>query len=155
VGTTGLYPLAGSAKQLCAVVIFDKRGTGLSDRVAELPGLDERIDDLRAVMDAAGMEEAALIGISEGGSMAALFAATYPNRCHALVLCGAFARFASSIPTEEALAGFFKYVETAWGSGGGAHKFAPSRAGDPVFQRWWGRHERFGPARRPRARSCA
>ena len=126
------------------VVIFDKRGTGLSDRVAELPGLEQRMDDLRAVMDAAGMEQAALIGISEGGSMAALFAATYPNRCRALVLCGAFARFAAWLPTEEALADFFKYVEQAWGSGGGAHRFAPSRAGDPVFQRWWGRHERFG-----------
>jgi pimeloyl-ACP methyl ester carboxylesterase len=61
------------------VAMFDKRGTGLSDRVAEFPGLDQRIDDVRAVMDAAaGMEQAALLGISEGGAMCALFAATYP-----------------------------------------------------------------------------
>ena len=75
------------------VAMFDKRGTGMSDRVAELPGLDQRIDDLRAVMDAAGMEQAALLGMSEGGPLAALFAATYPDRCRALVLYGSFARF--------------------------------------------------------------
>jgi pimeloyl-ACP methyl ester carboxylesterase len=68
------------------VVMFDKRGTGMSDRVAELPGLDQRMDDLRAVMDAADMKQAALLGYSEGGTLAALFAATYPNRCRALVL---------------------------------------------------------------------
>ena len=61
------------------VAMFDKRGTGMSDRVSELPGLDERIDDLRAVMDAAGMEQAALLGISEGCPLAVLFAATYPD----------------------------------------------------------------------------
>ena len=83
--------------------MFDKRGTGMSDRVSELPGLDERIDDLRAVMDAAGMEQAALLGISEGCPLAVLFAATYPDRCRALVLCGGFARFTSWFPTEEAV----------------------------------------------------
>ena len=82
------------------VVMFDKRGTGMSDRVSELPGLDQRMDDLRAVMDAAGMEQAAMMGLSEGGSLAALFAATHPDRCRALVLYGAFARFASWCPTE-------------------------------------------------------
>jgi len=126
------------------VLIFDKRGTGLSDRVGDLPSLEQRIDDLRAVMDAVGMEQAALLGVSEGGSMAALFAATYPSRCRALVLLGAYARFSSFVATEEALEDFFKYTEQAWGSGGSAHKFAPSRANDPVFQRWWGRHERTG-----------
>ena len=63
------------------MTMFDKRGTGMSDRVTELPGLEQRIDDLRAVMDAAGMEQAALLGISEGGPLAALFAATFPERC--------------------------------------------------------------------------
>ena len=76
------------------VVMFDKRGTGMSDRVAEVPGLDERMDDLRAVMDAVGMERAALMGVSEGGPLTALFAATYPERVDALVLYGSFARFA-------------------------------------------------------------
>jgi pimeloyl-ACP methyl ester carboxylesterase len=138
--TRALVRLGSYAK----VLIFDKRGTGLSDRVAELPGLEQRIDDLRAVMDAVGMEQAALIGISEGGSMAALFAATYPSRCRALVLIGAYARFSSFMPSEEALAEFFKYTEHGWGSGASVHRFAPTRANDPVFQRWWGRHERSG-----------
>src|ERR1700737_1397185 len=61
------------------VVMFDKRGTGMSDRIAELPGVDQRMDDLRAVMDAVGMEQAALLGISEGGPLTALFAAPYPK----------------------------------------------------------------------------
>jgi pimeloyl-ACP methyl ester carboxylesterase len=99
------------------VAMFDKRGTGMSDRVAEMPGLDQRIDDLRAVMDAAGMERAAVMGLSEGGSLAALFAATYPNRCTSLILCGAFARFSSWFPTEEAFGKFLDYVSQAWGSG--------------------------------------
>jgi pimeloyl-ACP methyl ester carboxylesterase len=61
------------------VIIFDKQGTGLSDRVNKLPGMDERMDDVRAVMDAVGVERAAIFGISEGGSLATLFAATHPN----------------------------------------------------------------------------
>jgi len=105
--TRALTRLGSYAK----VLIFDKRGTGMSDRVAELPGMEQRMDDLRAVMDAAGMEQAALLGVSEGGSMATLFAATYPSRCRALVLIGAFARFSSFVETEEELAEFFKYTE--------------------------------------------
>ncbi len=74
------------------VVWFDKRGTGLSDRSAELPTLEERMDDVRAVMDAVGLARAALFGMSEGGSMSVLFAATHPKRTSALVLYGAFAK---------------------------------------------------------------
>ena len=118
------------------VVNFDKRGTGMSDRVAELPGLDQRMDDLRAVMDAAGMEQASLLGISEGAPLAVLFAATYPDRCRALTLYGSFSRFSYWFPTEEALAAFFGYVEQAWGTGGSVQRFAPSRATDAAFQRW-------------------
>jgi pimeloyl-ACP methyl ester carboxylesterase len=128
----------------CArVAMFDKRGTGLSDRVADLPGLDQRMDDLRAVMDAAGMEQAALLGLSEGGTMSALFAATYPNRCRALALCGAYARIASVFPTQEARARALDYIEHGWGSGGSVVRFAPSRANDPAFKRWWGKNERL------------
>jgi len=76
----------------CRLIRFDKRGTGMSDRVGSLPTLETRMDDLRAVMDAAGSERAALIGISEGGPMALLYAATYPDRAWALVLEGAYAR---------------------------------------------------------------
>jgi pimeloyl-ACP methyl ester carboxylesterase/class 3 adenylate cyclase len=126
------------------VVMFDKRGTGMSDRVAEVPGLDERMDDLRAAMDAAGMDRAALLGISEGGPLAALFAASYPERCDALVLYGSFARFASWLPTEEALAQFLGYIEQAWGTGGSLPLFAPTCGDDPAFVRWWGRFERLG-----------
>src|ERR671929_2302938 len=86
------------------VIAFDKRGTGLSDRVASVPNLDERMDDARAVMDAAGSERAVLLGISEGGSLAALFAASHPERCSSLILYGAFAKFTSWYPTEEKLA---------------------------------------------------
>jgi class 3 adenylate cyclase len=126
------------------VAIFDKRGTGMSDRVAELPGVDQRMDDLRAVLDAASMEQAALIGISEGVPLTALFGATYPDRCRALVLYGGFARFTSWFPSEEALEEFFGYVEQAWGSGASLRRFAPSRSNDLAFQSWWGRTERLG-----------
>jgi class 3 adenylate cyclase/pimeloyl-ACP methyl ester carboxylesterase len=76
----------------CRLIRFDKRGTGMSDRVSGVPTLETRMDDVRAVMDAAGSERAALIGVSEGGPMSILFAATYPERAWALALCGAFAR---------------------------------------------------------------
>lgn len=90
-------PLATFLRGLAAfarVIVLDKRGTGLSDRVAvqELPTLEQRMDDVRAVMDAAGSERAALFGHSEGSLMSILFAATYPSRLRALVLYGAFAK---------------------------------------------------------------
>src|SRR5918995_3228336 len=93
------------------VVSFDKRGTGLSDRVTTMPGMDQRMDDVRAVMDAAGSASAALLGVSEGGSLAALFAATHPERCSALVLYGAFAEFTDWISTKEKLEQVFQYAE--------------------------------------------
>src|SRR6478672_2532174 len=76
------------------LILFDKRGTGMSDRVSNdrLPTLEQRMDDVRAVLDAVGSENAALLGHSEGGSMSVLFAATYPERSRALVLVGAFAK---------------------------------------------------------------
>src|SRR5947207_12829559 len=91
------------------VIMFDKRGTGLSDPVSEMPSLDLRMDDVRAVMDAAGSERAAQLGISEGGPLATLFAATYPERCRGLVLYGSFAR--SSWITPEGLEAYLGYVE--------------------------------------------
>ena len=123
------------------VATFDKRGTGLSDRVSESPSFDLRMDDARAVMDAAGMERAAILGISEGGSMAALFAATYPQRCQGLVIYGGFAR--PSWTTVEGLEGFFRYVEKSWGSGHNLSAFAPSRKNDRALQQFWGRFERL------------
>lgn len=104
------------------MITFDKRGTGLSDRSAELPTLEERMDDVRAVMDAADCEQAAVVAISEGGPMALLFAATYPERVTALVLWATFARAAwapdypDGIPAEAAEA-FFDQIEESWGHG--------------------------------------
>jgi len=126
------------------VTIFDKRGTGLSDRVAVLPTMEERIDDMRAVMDTAGIRCAALFGVSEGGSMASLFAARYPERCQALVLYGSFARFSTWFPTQEALDQFLGYVEHHWGSGGLVQVGAPSIADDPAAQQSVARFERTG-----------
>ena len=125
------------------VVLFDKRGTGLSDRVA-VPPMDERMDDIRAVMDAVGMEKASVMGISEGGSLASVFAAYHPQRCENLILYGAFASFKSWFPTEEALEQLFDYIDTAWGSGTSVPHFVPSKTGDMQFQEWWGKYERLG-----------
>jgi pimeloyl-ACP methyl ester carboxylesterase len=93
------------------VIIFDKRGTGLSDRLGQLPNLDQRMDDARAVMDAAGSKRAAIMGLSEGGSLATLFAGTHPERCSALVLWGAFAHLTDWLQKFDA---FVRYVDTSW-----------------------------------------
>ena len=93
------------------IVMFDKRGTGLSDRLGQLPNLDQRMDDARAVMDAAEVDRAAIMGVSEGGSLAALFAASHPERCSALILYGSFARFSDWFPTKQKFDGFLNYVE--------------------------------------------
>jgi len=77
------------------LIHLDKRGSGLSDRVADIPTLEQRMDDVRAVMDAVGSERAALFGVSEGGPMSLLFSATYPERTSALVLYGSYARLRS------------------------------------------------------------
>ena len=124
------------------VILFDKRGTGLSDRIGGLPSMDQRMDDIRAVMDAAESKRAAVLGISEGGSLAALFAASHPNQCQALVLYGAFAKFASWFPTEGDLDAFFKYVREKWGSGENMAKFSPSCRDDQHYRHWWARRER-------------
>jgi len=130
--------------ELATVTMFDKRGTGLSDSVSHLPGMDERMDDVRAVMDAVGWRRAHILGISEGGSLASLFAATHPERCIGLILYGSFARFSAWFPNEAALNGLFDYIETAWGSGERLPAFAPSVGNDPAFIEWWGKFERLG-----------
>jgi pimeloyl-ACP methyl ester carboxylesterase len=121
------------------VILFDKRGTGLSDRLGQLPNLELRMDDTRAVMDAVGVERAAVMGFSEGGSLAVLFAAAHPERCLALILYGAFARFSDWFSTKQKFDAFLDYVETSWGAGKSFASFAPSKKGDIEFQRWWGR----------------
>jgi len=124
------------------VITFDKRGTGLSDRLEVLPTMDERMDDVRAVMDAAGSERAAVFGLSEGGSLATIFAAHYPERCRALVLWGAFANFSSWFPTDDKLKQFFEYVEKGWGTEANIRVWAPSMKDDPAFREWFAKRER-------------
>jgi pimeloyl-ACP methyl ester carboxylesterase len=126
------------------VILFDKQGTGLSDRSSKFPGMDERMDDVRAVMDAVGVEQAAIFGISEGGSLATLFAASHPDRSQALILYGAFAQFKSWFPTQEELEGLFQYIDSAWGSGESLPMFAPTMKDDLALKEWWGKFERLG-----------
>jgi pimeloyl-ACP methyl ester carboxylesterase/DNA-binding CsgD family transcriptional regulator len=127
------------------LIMFDKRGTGLSDRVdaAALPGLETRMDDVRAVMDAAGSGRAALLGASEGAAMAALFAATYPSRTRTLILYGAYAHFLTSVMNKNALEQFLSSIESSWGTGASLSNFAPGRLDDPHFGAWWARFERL------------
>jgi pimeloyl-ACP methyl ester carboxylesterase len=123
------------------LIIFDKRGTGMSDRDVGVASLEERMDDVRAVMDAAGSERAVVYGASEGGPMAALFAATYPERTIALVLFGTFARATaapgwSGIPGEE----WKRYVEECAANFPDVldiETYAPSVAGDSEIREWW------------------
>jgi pimeloyl-ACP methyl ester carboxylesterase/class 3 adenylate cyclase len=126
------------------LILFDKRGTGLSDRVAEVPTLEQRMDDLRAVMEDARSERAAVLGISEGGAMSTLFAATYPERTSALVLYGTFAEFRSWVPSPADLDHFLRAIDETWGTGSSLPHFAPSAAHDERFRHWWARHERLG-----------
>jgi pimeloyl-ACP methyl ester carboxylesterase/DNA-binding CsgD family transcriptional regulator len=127
------------------LIQFDKRGTGLSDRVdnRDLPSLETRMDDVRAVMDAAGSGRAALLGASEGAPMSILFAATYPERTRALVLYGGYAHFHTWVMGPDALAAFVDNAERTWGSGASLANFAPGRVDDARFKAWWARFERL------------
>lgn len=130
--------------RMARVAMFDKRGTGLSDPVRELPDMDQRMDDVRAVMDAARFDKAVIMGVSEGGSLASLFAASHPERSQGLILYGAFARFMSWFPTAQSLQELFDYIEIDWGTGKSLPNFAPTVAGDTDFRQWWGKFERLG-----------
>jgi pimeloyl-ACP methyl ester carboxylesterase/DNA-binding CsgD family transcriptional regulator len=128
------------------LILLDKRGTGLSDRVDthHLPSLETRMDDVRAVMDAVGSRRAALLGASEGGPMAILFAATYPKRTRALMLYGSYAHFFSWVLGPTKLEAFIARAENAWGSGEALAAFAPGMLDNPRFRDWWARYERVG-----------
>jgi pimeloyl-ACP methyl ester carboxylesterase len=132
------------------LITFDKRGTGLSDRVAEsaLPTLEQRMDDVRAVMDAVGCSRAALVGVSEGGPMSALFAATYPERTVALVMYGTYARRIRDTdypwaPTGEEASAVLAAYQQNWGTPFRLEVFAPSVANDERWRQWWARHQRL------------
>ena len=129
----------------CRLIMFDKRGTGLSDRVA-VATLEERMDDLRAVMDDVGSQRAVVFGSSEGGALSVLFTTTYPDRVSALVLYGAYPRlaWASDYPegiAEEASAGLVQYIEENWGRG--QVFLAQNRVDDPAWRKAHARWERL------------
>ncbi|OBK79528.1 adenylate/guanylate cyclase domain-containing protein [Mycobacterium sp. 1274761.0] len=132
------------------LVAWDKRGTGLSDPVTHVPPLDERMDDLHAVLDAVGAESAALFGVSEGGPMSILFAATYPERVQALTLYGTMARFTPELPhhpwgfTEAQRDEIIAEIENHWGEGALAELFFGEVAKMPGFLEFYGRIQRFG-----------
>jgi pimeloyl-ACP methyl ester carboxylesterase len=128
------------------VIHFDKRGTGLSDRVPvdRLPTLEQRMDDVRAVMDAARSERAVLFGHSEGGPMCSLFAAAYPDRAEALVMYGSFAtrRWQPDYPwapTPEERQGYIRTLKEGWGGIVDLAVLAPGVMGDEDFRSWWSR----------------
>jgi len=130
------------------VIMFDKRGTGMSDRTERLPDADRRMLDIEAVMNAAGSEQAALFGVSEGGPLAILFAAAHPERTRALVLMGTYARLTAcpdypiGMPSEQ-LYEFARYLEPRWGSGVGLSAWAPSLADDPRAREKFARMQRL------------
>jgi len=126
------------------LIMFDKRGTGLSDRAVGVPTLEERMDDVRAVMDAVGSQRAALFGISEGGAMSVLFAATYPERTRALVLYGTYGHFRSWVVPPDRIEAALDRMEKNWGTGESLGLFAPSVASDETFKLSWARFERLG-----------
>src|SRR5262245_12704383 len=135
------------------LLCFDKRGTGVSDPVplAAIPTLEQWNDDVLAVMDAVGLHRAALLGVAEGGPMAILFAATYPERTSALVLVDTFARLVRDVdygfgfPVER-MPIFLARAEEWWGTGKNADLLAPSIAHDQRFRRGLARYERLAMA---------
>src|SRR5574337_1019439 len=131
------------------LILFDKRGTGMSDPVPmqQLPTLEQRMDDVRAVMDAAGSQRAALVGVSEGGPMSLLFSASHPDRTAAMVIVGTFARvaWASDYPIgarPEVWRSLLERMEQGWGRGVLLSAFARSLADDESARAWWGRFQR-------------
>ncbi|HYO24072.1 MAG TPA: alpha/beta fold hydrolase, partial [Lacipirellulaceae bacterium] len=133
------------------LILFDKRGTGLSDRVplSELPTLEQRMTDVQAVLDAVGSKRAALLGVSEGGPMCSLFAASHPERTVALAMIGTYARRVWSeeypwAPTEQERADFLEEIRRDWGEPVGIEERAPSVAGDTQFRAWWATYLRMG-----------
>lgn len=131
------------------LILFDKRGTGMSDPVPveQLPTLEQRMDDARAVMDAAGSERAALVGVSEGGPLNLLFAATHPDRTAAMVIIGTYARIAWAPDytygtKPDQWRAMLERMEQGWGKGVLLSAFAQSLANDASAREWWARFQR-------------
>ncbi len=129
------------------LILFDKRGTGMSDQSSNFPTLEQRMDDVRAVMEAVHSERAVIFGMSEGGNMAMLFAATYPERTIALITFGVYAKRVYDpeypwAPTPEQRQKFYDALENEWGGPVGIEDLAPSMAGDERFRNWWATYQR-------------
>ncbi|HYW74469.1 MAG TPA: alpha/beta fold hydrolase, partial [Pyrinomonadaceae bacterium] len=129
------------------LILFDKRGTGLSDQTTDLPTLEQRMDDVRAVMEAVDSSRAVVFGMSEGGNMSLVFAATYPERTVALITFGAFAKREWDpeypwAPTREVRQQFYDALESEWGGPIGIEELAPSLAHDQSFRDWWATYQR-------------
>jgi class 3 adenylate cyclase len=130
------------------VIMFDRRGSGLSDPVVDAPTLEQRMDDVRAVMDAAGCERAALVGFSEGVPMSILFAATYPARVQALVCTGGMARstyaedYPWGTPAEALTESVAELIAPNWGDGSISEVSLPSQVDNTEAREYWGRVER-------------
>ena len=144
-------PITAVIEQLAEVtrvIAWDKRGTGLSDPATHVPPLDERMDDLRAVFEAANVDRAALFGMSEGGPMSLLFAATYPERVQSLVMYSAVARFSQELPdypwgfTAKEKAEHLEAIENHWGEGALVELFFGEIADIPGFRDLYGRYQR-------------
>jgi pimeloyl-ACP methyl ester carboxylesterase len=131
------------------LILLDKRGTGLSDPAPAMPTLEQRMDDVRAVMDAVHSRRAVLLGVSEGGPLCSLFAATYPERTEGLVMIGTYARRTRADdypwgPTREQREDFCREILEQWGGPVGIDERAPSKAHDPQFREWWSSYLRLG-----------
>ncbi|HUQ95336.1 MAG TPA: alpha/beta fold hydrolase [Bryobacteraceae bacterium] len=133
------------------LILFDKRGTGLSDRVPlnQLPTLEQRMDDVRAVMEAAGSHRAAIVGVSEGGPLSVLFSATYPEKALGLVMIGSYARRLRDAgypwgPSAEERDAYCRLIRAQWGGPVGIEERAPTLANDPEFRDWWATYLRMG-----------
>src|SRR6516164_8406665 len=145
----------GRLSAFSRLILFDKRGTGLSDRVAGVATLEERMDDVRAVMDAAGSERAALFGFSQGGSLSLMFAGAFPQQAQALVLCGCFASSPFALLSDDAYNELSSRIERLWGSGEYClNRMVPSRAGDEATRRLIARFERQSASPAAPSRKC-
>jgi pimeloyl-ACP methyl ester carboxylesterase/DNA-binding CsgD family transcriptional regulator len=132
----------------CRLIVFDKRGTGMSDPVPGPPSMDERMEDIGAVMDAAGSDRAAILGISEGGTLSLLFAAEHPERVRALILYGSWARRLAGPdypygPSAGELEEVVRGMDRAWATGQWWNGGRSSEYDDDRHREWWARYLRM------------
>jgi pimeloyl-ACP methyl ester carboxylesterase len=148
--TSAYSAIAAQLARVVRLVVWDKRGTGLSDPVTYPPPLDERMDDLQAVLDAAEVDRPALFGVSEGGPLSILFAATFPERVQSLVLYGATPRTSQELPdfpwgfTGAQTDSLLDDIDAHWGEGATAELFLGQHVDVPGVRELWGRYERAG-----------